>query len=322
MSGGRACIRGCTVRDVHYATCPDFGKDDGDCKGCAPRVARDGALICERCYRSLRKHLEDAPDVVGHLRAIADPTKAGAIDRSNPSTRLELPAPVAADLVDASDDIVRTLRAWVLFIDGEPVPERLRGLDPGADAASAHDLARELCDVILADLDRIVNDAESVALLWEGVAARHQEREPAVWTVADALARWSFEDRARWADKPCPECDIMTVRVSPPRRRGAATRYVCKTCGWLANSTDDGGLWRDVFEVVQLVRPHDPRWLTLAAAARLAKVTAGTVRKWGQRDLVKTENGRYWRDDVAAVAESRRGDVIVTDEQRGEAQSR
>lgn len=315
MSVGRACIRGCTVRDVHFATCPDFGKDDGDCKGCAPRVARDGALICERCYRSLRKHLEDAPDVVGHLRSVADPMKAGAIDRSNPTTRPEMPAPVAADLIDASNDIMQTLRMWELHVWGEPLPDRVRGLRAGIAADVAWDEAEWLASVLLAALDLLVNDSHQVEALCEAFLTVHRG-DPEVWTVADALARRPLDEQQRWADKPCPECDMKTIRIDPPRRRGQPTRYVCtnsnsvKSCGWMANSTDDGGLWRDVLEDVPVeVRAHDPRWLTLAAAARMAGFTAGTVRKWGQRGLVKTKDGRYWRDDVEAVAREKKGDA-------------
>ncbi|MCB8043665.1 hypothetical protein JM654_04000 [Microbacterium oxydans] len=80
-------------------------------------------LICERCYRSLRRHLEDAADIVGHLRSIADPTKAAVFDRIRvQSSAIEIPAPVAADLIDASNDITTTLNMWANHAAGEDRP--------------------------------------------------------------------------------------------------------------------------------------------------------------------------------------------------------
>lgn len=72
----RACIRGCMRRGEHFAECTDYGTTDGDCKGCVPSTAREGALVCNRCFYRVRRHLDDAPDLVAHLRSIADPTKA------------------------------------------------------------------------------------------------------------------------------------------------------------------------------------------------------------------------------------------------------
>lgn len=298
----RICARGCTVPDVHYATCPDFGKDEGDCKGCAPREARDGALICERCYRTLRRCLEDAGDVVGLIRSIADPSKAARYDAVRvQSSRPDLPAPVAADLVDASDDIVRVLRMWEMHVAGEVVPDSVPGLPAGTWAGEAHTIAQSAADAVLEVLDELVNDRDEVLALCAGVIERHTESSPAVWSLADALTRWSFEDRPRWAEAPCPDCDMKTVRVQPPRRRGTASRYACTSCGWLANSDDDGGLWAAHFrEEVPLGEgaPHEPRWLTLAAAARHARVTTGTMRRWAEKGLVGTKDGRYWQPDI------------------------
>ena len=305
----RACIRGCTVKDVHYATCDDFGKtEDVTCRGCAPREAREGALICERCYRRLRSLLEDAGDLVGHLRSLADPTRAGAIDRSNPSRRPELPAPVAADLIDASDHIVRNLRQWALHLQGygEYVAA---GLEAGALAAEAFEDASACAEVILLALDDIVNDLDNVSTLCVGVLDRH-DGEPDTWTLADVAARWSLADtRSSWAPAPCPECDLMSVRRIPRRGRGPE-RYECVTkgCGWEANEVDDGGLWSELYATEPAeVRPHDPRWMTLADAARLAGFTQGTIRRWAEKELVKTDAGRYWREDVEAVAAARKG---------------
>jgi hypothetical protein len=309
----RYCIRGCLRRGEHFAICDRHGEDykgDNPCSGCAQVDARDGVLICERCYRSLRRHLEDAADTVGHLRSIADPTKAAAYDRIRvQSSAIEIPAPVAADLIDASNDITTTLNMWANHAAGEDRPGA--GLPAGAMADAAHDVVQLAVDVILDELDRLANDSHQVYSLCEGVMVVHKDA-PDVWTVADAAVRWPLEDSPRWAQAACPVCDLMAVRIQPGRN-GRPSRYRCTTadCEWEANSKDDGGLWASVFAepAPAEVRPHDPRWLTLAGAARLVERTTGTVRNWVTQNLLAPQMGRYWQDDVLAVAAQKRGDV-------------
>lgn len=308
----RTCARGCMARDVHYAACPSWTAE-ADCWGCVPVEAMPGAVVCERCYRRLRKHIDEAPDLVAHLRSIADPTKAVVFDRIRvQSSRPDLPAPVAADLIDAADDIMRALRKWALRVQFGPFhPWRAQGLEAGIDAADAYDDARGCADVILGSFDELAANDLDVSALGAAFLDRSTEREPSTWTVADALTRWSLEEHPRTAKEPCPECSQRRVRVSPPRRRGQAIRYACLGCGWLADSNDDDGLWADAFseELPEVeVRPHDPRWLTLAAAAKLARVTPPTMRRWADRDLVKRVDGRYWRPDIDDVVLAKRGE--------------
>lgn len=304
----RYCVRGCTIRDSHLATCKRSAEKP--CSGCAPVDARDGALICERCYRRLRRHLEDAADIVGHLRSVADPTKAAAYDRVRvQSSSIEIPAPVAADLIDASNDITVLVNAWANHLAGEDRPGQ--GLAAGAMADVAHDVVSLATEVILADLDVLVNDVHQVEALCDGVIVVHRE-PPEVWTIADAALRWPLEDSPRWAQAACPECDLMAVRVQPGRG-GRPTRYRCATltCSWEANSHDDGGLWASVFAepAAPEVRPHDPQWLTLADAARLVKRTAGTIRAWVKGGDIEPSLGRYREADVLAVAARKSGEV-------------
>ena len=309
----RFCVRGCTVKGEHWAACPDYGREDGACRGCVQVEAREGVLLCERCYRALRRHLEDAADLVGHLRSIADPTKATPYDRIRvDSSRPDMPAPVAADLIDASDDIVRTMRAWALYVQfGEEHPWRAEGLEAGIDAATAWDDVNGCAEVILFDLDSLANNSHQILALCEGVIAIHRG-EPERWSIADAAARYSLDDQPRWANAPCPACELMAVRVQPGRNR-RPTRYRCSTigCGWEANSLDDDGLWDSVFAESEPaeIRPHDARWLTLVDAARLVGRTTGTVRNWVTQDLLEPQFGRYWEAEVLAVAAAKRGET-------------
>ncbi len=309
----RYCIRGCKIRGEHFATCTRSGeayKGDDPCPGCAQVDARDGVLICERCYRTLRRHLEDAADVVGHLRSIADPTKAAVFDRIRvQSSSIEIPAPVAADLIDASNDITTTLNMWANHVAGEDRPGA--GLAAGAMADAAHDVVRMAADVILDELDDLANDSHQIEALCEGVMVVHQGA-PDVWTVADAAVRWPLEDSPRWAQAPCPECDLMAVRVQPGRN-GRPSRYRCATseCDWEANSNDDGGLWASVFAepAPPEILPHDPSLLTLVDAARLVHREPGTVRGWVKAGDLEQHLGRYRKDDVLAVAARKRGEA-------------
>lgn len=313
----RFCIRGCTIKGEHWAACPDYGREDGDCRGCVQVEAREGVLLCERCYRSLRRHLEDAADLVGHLRSIADPTKATPCDRIRvDSSRPDMPAPVAADLIDASDDIVRTMRSWALYVQfGGDSRWRAEGLEAGIDAASAWDDVNGCAEVILFELDSLANDSHQVEALCEGVLDVHRG-EPARWSIADAASRYSLDDQPRWANAPCPDCDIMAVRIQPGRNR-RPTRYRCTTigCGWEANSLDDGGLWASFFaEPVQVISDdehphHNPALLTLTAAARLVKRTVGTVRRWIDDGDLERDLGRVHEHDVLAVAARKRGEA-------------
>lgn len=161
----RACIRGCTVRDMHYATCPSFGDEENtDCKGCAPRVARDMSLICDRCFGRMRGLLHDAPDLLGRLRSLADPMKAAVLDPVRVSTSsTEPPAPVGADLLDA-----------------------IHSVEIAVSWSSA-------------DLSTVANDREQITYLGELLLDRHAPFDGlrSAWSVQDAMDQWGVERRDR-----------------------------------------------------------------------------------------------------------------------------
>ncbi|WP_458133492.1 hypothetical protein [Microbacterium arborescens] len=235
------------------AACDDWGKpeDEAKCPGCVPVPAADDSMLCARCSRSLTRHLEDAADLIGHLRSIADPMKAAVYDRVMVSaSKPDVPAPVAADLLDASDDMMRTLREWALHVQfGPGHPWRAQGLEAGIDAADAYDDAAGCARVILAALERGLQGTPAVKPLADAVLTRN-DGPGHWWSIADALARWPLDDRPRWATMPCPGCDCKTVRVTPPRRVGMSARYTCTTCEWDRTDNDDGGFWAEAFAEV------------------------------------------------------------------------
>ncbi|MDJ1113221.1 hypothetical protein [Microbacterium dauci] len=196
----------------------------------------------------MRRLIDDAPDLIAHLRSVADPTKARVYDRVLvQSSQPELPAPVDASILDASNDIAVTLRIWEARVLHPEAETRAYHLRAGIEGDVAADSARWDADVVLAGLDLIANDKRQVLALGDALLARSGSSSPDFWSLADVAARWAIDDKPRWAEAPCPECDLMTVRVQPSHRRGGRTRYVCNECGWEANDLDDGGLWAIAF---------------------------------------------------------------------------
>lgn len=241
-------MRGCTVKDAHYATCEDLGSNGpGQCEGCAPRTARDGTLLCERCFRNIARLLGEAPDLVAHLRSLANPAKAARYDSVTVMTsKGDPPAPVSADLLDAGNNIIVTLQLWAYRIehpDAETLPQfRLRAGTPGSTAAIQ---ARQAASVVLSDLGRIANDSQQARTLGDAVLNSQRGNSAGPWSLAAVSARWPLTDAKRWAVAPCPSCDLKTVQVVPSS--GSLHCYICRECGWEADSRSDGGLWGDVF---------------------------------------------------------------------------
>lgn len=198
----RVCIRGCVQRGVHYATCDWFGvvEDPASpapagslrCRGCAPKPARDHALICDTCFYRLRTLVRDADDLMGRLRSLADPMKAIPTDRA-PGGRaalVEAPAPVNADLLDALNDLGHTLHDW-----GRHTDYRL-----------------EQC------LPDLVNDVESVRVLGVGFLDRHPlvDGIREFWSVQDAVDKWGVERRTKGEPGWEPDPDPTLVAIARP----------------------------------------------------------------------------------------------------------
>lgn len=192
--GDRVCIRGCMQRQ-HFADCPDYGKEDGVCRGCVPAEAREGSLICDRCFGRTRRMITDAPDLLGRIRSLGDPTKARAYDQvgTGAARNVEAPAPIPADLIDAGDAIAGTLRAWASMLEHRGWDSR--GLPAGADAADAYEEAHGNASVILDELPKLANDQDMIIALTAAALDLH----PAVdgirerWSIADAMYRWNVE---------------------------------------------------------------------------------------------------------------------------------
>lgn len=198
----RVCIRGCLQRGVHYATCPWYGLTadtaptalavPNRCVGCAPKPARDHALICDTCFYRLRTLVRDADDLMGRLRSLADPMKATPTDKApgGRSSQVEPPAPVDADLLDALNDVGHTLHDWDRHTEAQ----------------------LEAC------LPDLVNDAEHVRVLGVGFLDRHPLVDGVrhFWSVQDAVDKWGVERRTKGEIRWEPEPDSAEVAFARP----------------------------------------------------------------------------------------------------------
>lgn len=207
------CVLGCTQRGVHYATCPDYSNDlaDATCRGCAPTPAHEGSAICARCFGRMKAILRDAPDLLGRVRSLSDPTKAMQIATVKVSSRpVEAVAPVGPDLLDAADTILANLRDWAHSIAGGGLPWHSRY--SGMTAVSAYRLADAYCRAISKRLDQLTADPARSVRLAEALTVIHPEveGERAAWSVADALARWGAERRDRHVH---PDVDVAPDRA-------------------------------------------------------------------------------------------------------------
>ena len=195
------CVRGCTLRGVHFATCDDYGREpvESTCRGCAPSPVHPGSAICGRCFGRMRSLLRDAPDLVGRLRSLSDPMKAMLIEPVKVFSRpVEAAAPVGPDLLDAADAILANLRDWAHAL---PHPSRLpsHSRTAGMSTEDAYDLAREYAHSIDVHLDSTTADPATALHLAEALLVVHPEVEGERhgWSVADAMARWGAERRER-----------------------------------------------------------------------------------------------------------------------------
>ena len=193
------CVLGCTIRGSHFASCPDYSKpeDEATCRGCAPAPAHTGSAICSRCFGRMKALLREAPDLLGRVRSLSDPTKAMLIAPVKVSSRpVEAVAPVGPDLLDASDTILANLRDWAhASAAGMPWHSRYSGMT----SVSAFRLASVYSRAIADRLDHLTSDPQRSATLAEAIMIVHPEVEGErnAWSIADALQRWGAERRDR-----------------------------------------------------------------------------------------------------------------------------
>ncbi|MDR6691492.1 hypothetical protein J2X55_002415 [Microbacterium sp. 1154] len=178
------------------------------CDGCAAEPTVGGTLVCSKCRGRFRFALREVPDLVGRMRSLIDPTSAIVYEdraRRTGSPSPEAPAPVAADLIDASEAVQKGLWRW------SP-----GGGWPRSDAAEAFDDAEAAAAGILAHLDTWLSDEDDVFSLYRLLLERHPANEDGVreaWSVQDALDKWGAERR----EQPAEEAVTASRALRPER---------------------------------------------------------------------------------------------------------
>lgn len=218
------------------------------CAGCLPVEAMQGALLCEACAAHLQRVLSDAPDLVAHLRSMVDPRRSGwNFDRVKLSGRSSgSKLPMNTELIEAADETLGILTHFADVFGDEMDYTGRRTLPAGSGSVAAYDAARLPAWYLLDNLGWIINDIRVEGFVR---AVLGPNADPEDWTIARALGRWPMRDRARRAKAACPDCDLMTVLVKPPRHKGDRFVYECRNpkCGWRPSASEYED-WVDVFE--------------------------------------------------------------------------
>lgn len=219
---------GCTPSRNHYADC----KGAGPCRGCLPRPAEYG-LLCAWCWQQLHADLIDAPQLVDHLRDMAQPNAAARPFTDNTSRTDPAERDMLSAAIDAADELHAQIASWALVILEEH-PEQLAGPPrEGWWTSDTHWPVDEETGEPYESPSRVVGiratngDATQRLVTWLiphlPWAARQawidDMRGELKDLIATTRARWPQTERPRRhvKDVPCSRCDKLTLTYSPPR---------------------------------------------------------------------------------------------------------
>lgn len=170
----RGIRNGVRVPEAHYATC-----DDESCRGCVPRSAVDGTMLCPVCLEKIKDALGRLPWLIPHFRSIEKgPSEVGERVDTSMTKSILLP-----DSWDAADELMVALGA-----------SKFRSTDTIDEAIGK---ARAVVADWWANFDRRVNTAEGAS-----------QAVVTVKRMQHALHRWpgSEAERRQIPYVVCPEC--------------------------------------------------------------------------------------------------------------------
>lgn len=291
------CIRGCTIRDEHYAACPDFGKTGATCWGCKPRPTRGATLVCDGCFKRFRRMLLDAPDLLGRLQSIAEQDKAVAFTpvkaKGSPA---ESPVQIGSDLLDALTEISANLHDWSVHLDAHraaPAPT------VGMSSTEVYAKSARDAGVVLSHLETIVAVEGQLSRLAEAVIVMHQPDDQGArrWSVADAVARWGVERRDRHVF-PSADAEAIIAGDPLPVREWYDPLITLKQAAAHVGVTErQVQKWVKADELPPRARSRDPRgyvtqWFHVSAVEKVAQDMAARRhmgRKGTRHDLADRE---------------------------------
>ncbi|RLP76316.1 hypothetical protein D9V32_05455 [Mycetocola tolaasinivorans] len=200
-------------------------------RGC-DREAVFGLLICERCSGRIRRALDEAAEVVEHLRSLNSPVQAVRYGRevvsgSGPGFGQ---APMDLGPIDAADTIVSCLVHWAQhFGDTESYGRYRDGLESGTTLDEAWDVAKTAADY-LADQFSVIAATVEVLDFMDALFTPPE----GTWTIGKAISAYPTSEMPYRHANPCPACKRRTIQVAPPGNFGQDAKYQClwETCGW------------------------------------------------------------------------------------------
>src|SRR5262249_54413134 len=151
------------------------GEDD-PCVGCLPVEAMSGSYLCEADGVRLRRVLNEAPDLVAHLRSRVDPLRSGwnvttlphhsggplvehrSLGAPKPATHRSAgpKVPMNTDLIEAADAVLGILTYSATEFGDEMDYSNRHRLEAGAGPVAAYDAARMPAWYLLDNLTRIM----------------------------------------------------------------------------------------------------------------------------------------------------------------------
>lgn len=228
------CVSGCSIRAEHVPGCSGVA-DGQECPGCLPCPASHG-LLCSWCWGRLQQVVRSLPDVVSHLRQVAEPSTSCALGRGGAGSRARLSERglwhPALDLVD---ELHACLAVWCDEVAAErpglsEAPRVSRMTDPSRGdrvpfAPLTDDATEVLAGWLLPHLEWVSCQTWAGELL-DDLGSRSRR----------AMARFPEEDRERVVTTVrCPSCHALSLVLVPPAAAGADLHARCtlRSCGAL-----------------------------------------------------------------------------------------
>ncbi len=209
---------GARVPEAHYATC-----DNEFCRGCVPRSAAHGTMLCPVCLSKFKDALGRLPWLISHLRSVERSGDALG-ERVDTSMTRSILVP---DSWIAADDLMTAL--------GAPAFKSTDTINVAIE--KAHDVVADWW----ANLDQRINTAEGAS-----------QAVVTVKRMQNALHRWpdAEAERRRIPGLLCPKCGEKNLYRRAPLEYLDELLCECATegCGWSMDWEEFSDAYAPIFE--------------------------------------------------------------------------